>query len=193
MTRAADCALIFGIPVSRAEYHDFACNPHGRDLISAQLLSWPEYEREIAGFVTKRRPLWERAGVRVFCGVTSHQLANIFALDRLDAVILFSHWKDRRVEFFDGLIDIDDLVEMISPSFRGVLDLCVCNCELLAQQVRQRRPQIEAIKYLDNPAVYFFWLRVYDIVIATLHSAECPYLDALSATLKSFADTRSHS
>lgn len=181
----ANCAIAICIPITKDEFNACRTDPHGREL--ALGVSWRQYQTDIVDIFKRLRPKWKAAGVEIYTSVDLKLLEQIFT-HQWDAVILISHWRNQTIELFDGMIDIERVTKAISPDFKGVLDLCVCNSADLAAEVRALRPNVP-IKYSSIPADYPVWFRIYDVVIELYAQGQTSYLDALTTTLKEFIST----
>lgn len=103
---------------------------------------------------------------------------------------LLRNTNTSKVEFFDGLKGLYDIVERIPVDFYGVLDLNVCEVEDLVFALRKCRPDCHPIYKIEpihknereregvgvNPA---FMLCFYLVLFKRLRSKDLTYFDAL--------------
>ncbi|HVG19062.1 MAG TPA: hypothetical protein VNI02_08405 [Blastocatellia bacterium] len=83
-----------------------------------------------------------------------------------------------RVEFFDRLCSMNDVAEQISPEYRGLLDLTICNSILLGEAIKRKRRHCTVVAN-QNPATFDFRLIFYKHVIKELERQNNRYLDVV--------------
>jgi hypothetical protein len=81
-----------------------------------------------------------------------------------------------RVEFFDGLFSIDNVIEQIAPEYQGLLDLTICNSILLGEAIKRQRRHCTVVAS-QRPTTFDFRLIFYKHVIEELARRNNPYLD----------------
>lgn len=130
-------------------------------------------------------PIITALGARIIHELTLSEFGNLFANKNIDVVILFSHWNENTVEFYDGLYEVSVIVQKVPPEFGGIIDLCVCHPERLAIELRQERPRC-LTRYANNIATPSFWLYFYLALFRFLSDCNLTYLSALEKTVDSF-------
>ncbi len=182
-----DCILAFGIPTSKddfmkdleSENKDFAKTIPGR---------WFQYETIIMRVLQEVELVLKELGVTVIHNLTLDGFGNLLKENTAKIIILFAHWKEEtisKVEFYDGLKGLDDIIAQIPINFHNLIDLNVCRSKGLVESVKKNRPNCyyrhkknifekgkgEAVK-LD------FMLRFYMVLFKHLNRNELTYFSA---------------
>lgn len=137
---------------------------------------WSKYYHQFIRELEFIKPKLIDTGLKIKHNLTLvdfHQMFNTYCV-----VVLFSHWKDDTVEFYDGLKNISEIVEGIPSDFHGILDLCVCHPDGLALLIRKKKPNC-LVRYIPKKATPLFWLNFYLVLFTYLKSIDLPYLKAL--------------
>jgi hypothetical protein len=84
----------------------------------------------------------------------------------------------RPIEFYDGLHSIVEFLNAIPPTYRGVIDLSVCNSSVLAASIKRRyhRCTVVSNKMAATPLLK---LTRYKLVIHRLARSAESFIDAL--------------
>ena len=121
--------------------------------------------------------------------MTFNKFSKVVKKNKYDIVILFSHWREDTIEFFDGLVGIPDIVKAIPYEFEGLIDLCVCHPEKLTFALRSERPKC-LIRYTQKKATPYIWLYFYLMVFKRLKEENITYLQALELTINDFLNIK---
>lgn len=81
------------------------------------------------------------------------------------------------IEFADGLFTIDKIVADVSPDFRGILDLTVCNSVLFGDAIRKKCDHAVVIVNEQSSSLDFRFA-AYRQIIRSLARAPRSYIDA---------------
>lgn len=177
-----DCVLAFAIPTSHASFIECKHNPENRDFVPYRCGAWQKYEHEFIRLFEMIAPTVRSWGGALIHELTLEKFTGLF--QRFPIIILFAHYKDKDdhvpislVEFYDGLVPIPDVVDCIPFSFAGVLDLCVCHPEGLAELIRDERPNC-LTRWSDEKAKPRYWLYFYLHLFSVLREGSHTYLAA---------------
>ena len=174
------CVLAFGIPTSKANFFLDLKRPE-KDF--PKRFIWSKYYLQIIQHLEEITPSLKEVGLTIITDLTLNKYGNLF--QEYEVIILFSHWKENKVEFEDGLQEIEKMVNLIPDTFTGIVDLCVCHPKKLASLIRQKKPNC-LVKFIDNEATPFLWLYFYSILFRYLKEDEITYLKALEDTAIEF-------
>src|SRR5205085_9751112 len=83
--------------------------------------------------------IMKSCGARVRTNLTLKRFGDLF--DQHEVVILFSHTESSTVEFYDGLFEIDRVIEQVPESFNGIVDITICFSRELFRALRRDRPK----------------------------------------------------
>jgi hypothetical protein len=83
-----------------------------------------------------------------------------------------------RLEFYDGLYSINEIIEQIPFAYSGLLDLTVCNSILLGEAIKRQRPRCLMLVN-QKPATLDFRLIFYKYVMKELDRQNNAYLDVV--------------
>lgn len=176
ITVPGNCILAFGIPTSEQVYLSNHNDVEGR--FAKAFDSWPKYRDQVIQPYESVAPRTSRMGVRVVQDVTLEKFGELFSEREVHAVILFSHWSDDAVEFHDGLMDCDLVIERVPFEYRGIIDLCVCHPAKLVKRLRKMRPNC-LIKWIDAKATPAIWMYFYAALFLYLKRGKRSYLRGL--------------
>src|ERR1051326_4139585 len=143
--KPCDCAIAFAIPTNSEEFfRDLdAPNKNFAKFFREKFGSWAwdEYRRQIVRDYERVAPAIMETGAKVHTGVTLREFGELFRRGRFRVVVLFAHWGEDAVEFYDGFAPVGTIVEQVPDDFDGVVDLCVCHSNHLREQLSVRRPK----------------------------------------------------
>lgn len=188
--KPSDCTLVFGIAASVEEYERQRLKPDRYDFMS--VLDKEGYCMAVLNDMDRLLPAIAQTGARIETGVSLQGFGSLLRDPSRSVVTLFSHWKEDSVQFADGLMKIQQFIEMVPFDFRGVLDLCVCHPVGLAARLRAERPHIGFIKYIDTSATVSLWLWFYAALFRRLATEQSTWLNALAATVTEFRYVLNH-
>lgn len=188
VVKPSDCVLVFGIPTCEEDFEDAKDDTFGRDFVTNCSRVWYKYYDEAISHLEKIEPHLKKLGVRVIHGLKLSDWRSLFNNNSNKVIILFSHWKDDSVEFFDGMATSDTVVKQVPEDFEGIIDLCVCHPTNLAIKLRNHLPPSSLIRFIDKKTTPYKWLYFYWAVFTILHDSEVSYLEALEQSVKAFAE-----
>jgi hypothetical protein len=181
--------IAFGIPTTREEFLCSLSAPDS-DYAGRWLGGWSQYQAQFIADLKTVTPDLECAGVSLVRGLRVDQLSNLFLHRRV--VVLFSHWAGDKVEFFDGMASVEQILAEIPPAYDGVLDLCVCHPMALVEKLLAHRPAY-FVKYVRQEAAPHYWLYFYRDMFSYMATYDSDYLKAFEAISKAhIALSRSH-
>ena len=181
--KPAQCAIGFGIPTSKTDFeHDLA--RQDKDFAN-KFKAWSIYKDQVVDhFIQLKTPI-EQLGVCLVEQLTLEKFRNLFLNDAYDVIILFSHWKSKTVEFYDGLKTISDIIDAVPLEFSGIIDLCVCHPTELRIRLDKERPNC-VVKFSTAKSLPLFWLNFYDTLFTYLQQYDAAYADAAETVLNLF-------
>jgi hypothetical protein len=183
ITKPSQCVLGFGIPTTRSSFTKSLKNPNS-DYINRYNCSWNYYKEVIVNPLNDVRPVFDKVGLTIVHNLTLEKFEQLF--NEFEVIILFSHWKENKIEFEEGLIEIEKVVDIIPNNFEGVLDLSVCHPTKLGQLIKEQKENCFA-KYINikvNPPV--LWFNFYSVLFQYLNYEKKYYLDALEDVIGEF-------
>jgi hypothetical protein len=83
------------------------------------------------------------------------------------------------IEFGNGLVTAEDLIEVIPRSFDGILDLTSCNSVIIGAAVKRKRPDCLVAINRYRTELYVR-MTLYRLAIASLARSNRPYMDVLT-------------
>lgn len=187
--KPSDCILAFGIPTSEEEFWD-AKDDAERDFVNNCCPVWQVYSFDIISHLKEVTPYFQRLGVNIVYGLKLSDLRCLLTNNSTKTIILFSHWEDDSVEFFDGMASSDAIVNEVPADFTGIIDLCVCHPKNLPIKLRKHLHPDSLVKYTDNKNTPYKWLYFYWTVFTMLDESDISYLDALRKSVEAFAEIR---
>jgi hypothetical protein len=179
-----DCTLAFGIPTSIEEYRTQRMAPQGHDFLFLVARNESDYRWAVLDDIERLVPAIEQTGARVERATTLEGFAALLRDPSRLVVTLFSHWNNDSVEFADGMASIPRIIEVVSPDYSGILDLCVCHPIDLVTGLRLERPRLAAIKHTEASARVDVWLWFYLALFKVLQDEELSWLDAVETTME---------
>lgn len=180
--KPSNCVLGFGIPTSK---NDFFRDQSDSNKDFAKMFNgmWGKYYHQFIKDLERVEPLLKETGLNVKHNLKLSDYQSLF--EGNDVVILFSHWKNDRIEFSDGLINIEDIIQAIPDEFTGIIDLCVCHPNKLAMKIRENKPNC-LVRYIPRAATPSSWLKFYSIFFTYLKQKDLTYLTALEDVISEF-------
>ena len=183
--------MAFGIPTCEDEFWD-AREDSRRNFVRDQI--WAKYDYQFVSHLRKIEPRLIRLGLRIVPKLTLQGFGQLFRDSSNKVVILFSHWIDNTVEFFDGMATDHAIVSVIPSDFDGIVDLTVCHPDDLPIRIRNHLPPASLVKYTDVKNTPVIWLYFYWAVFTILSESHNPnikdsgisYLEALEKAVEEF-------
>lgn len=170
------CVFGFGIPTTQADFFNDQLNPN--KAFAKQFDNvWLKYEHQIISHINAVTPKFEQYGVTVLPNLTLHKFGELFSDEHFEVIILFSHWENDAVEFYDGLAEVPMILEQIPNDFSGILDLSICQPIPLAEAIIKNRQKC-VVKITCKRATPFLWLYTYEALFWLLRNKNLKYLEA---------------
>lgn len=190
--KPSDCVLAFGIPTCEEEFGNAKSDALGRDFVIKQV--WHEYDFHFVSHLKKIEPKMRKLGARIIYDLTLEKFGELFRDASNKVVILFSHWTDETVEFFDGMKTEKEIINVVPKDFDGIIDLCACHPKSLALKLRNHLPEFSLVKRTDVENTPRIWLYFYWAVFTALNDSNnsgdknsgITYLEALEKTVNEF-------
>lgn len=183
-----DCVMAFGIPTSKQA---FFSSRYEDDKGFAGLFNgvWLKYQHDFANPLQDILPTLTALKVAIVFDLTLDRFRELFLEERYKVFILFSHWKNDSVEFFDGFAKISDIVENIPKESDKIIDLCVCQSDPLKVKLKQNRPNCLVRSAREIDATPHLWLKFYWALFRHLNRKNISYTQALKDTAVTFMKT----
>lgn len=148
---------------------------------------WKKYSEEIVIPFYELKKQFDGKGVTFLTNFSSYEVGDLLR-ESDSIIIILSHCaknncEDEEIEFFDSMISSNALSKDITNSFKGILDLSVCEPKTLA-------------KLLDIPSrpfVVLYWnckinigpmLTFYYNVFDYMQKSKCTYITAYKTIMK---------
>jgi len=177
-----DCVLGFGIPTSKESFFQDQENEN-KDFAKMFGGVWSKYYHQFIKDLKLIEPQLLETGLKIKHNITLADYHQMFSNNQL--IILFSHWKDDKVEFSNGLRPICEIVDGIPNNYAGIIDLCVCHPNELAVQIREKKTNC-LVRYIPRKATPYFWLNFYLALFNYLKEENISYLKALDDVIAEF-------
>jgi hypothetical protein len=188
IVKPENCALAIAIPTS---IEAFRSDRGSRPESFAQLFpgGWSQYSRAIISPFQRHWPELIRLKAQLRTDLTLQEFGDLFHVEGIDVVILFSHWDTHSVEFFDGSANVASIVQKVPRAYTGILDLCVCQQATLACVLRQKRPDC-IIGFTNRRATPYRWLYFYVLVLKYLSEYNLTYFEAVEKAFSAVVNGR---
>ncbi len=185
-----DCALGVCIPLTPTDFHadwndvirkDFARHV-GRAVASETAAeTWNTFYAEHANRVSEAVERVQGLGVAIYPRLTLEQFPDVFLEHKV--VTLIAHWRapTHEIEFADGFHEGVAVARTVPQSYRGVLDLTVCNSDKLCELVKEYSRCTCIANFME--ADLLVRLAMYEKVISLLATIGGNYL-AVSQSLR---------
>ncbi len=180
-----DCVMGFGIPTSK---HTFFSSRHEGDKGFASGV-WLKYRHDFVNPLQNILPALIALKVTIVFDLTLERFGKIFLNERYKVIILFSHWANDSVEFFDGFAKTSYIVENIPKETDKIIDLCVCQSGPLKDKLKQNRPNCLVRSVQKKEATPYLWLKFYSTLFRHLNQENISYTQALKDTAVTFMET----
>jgi len=177
------CILAFTIPLSQREFFDHVKKPE-KDFARNCCSSWSKYRKEVVEVLSELEPGYKRLGVQIIHRLKANDLNSCFT-QKCRYMILIAHWYCNEVEFYDQMLSCTEFASVIPEDYDGIIDLCVCTPEPLAQIIKDSRPDC-TIRYSHTRASLSFWLQFYNVFFHTIHKDELSPNEAFEKVTKEF-------
>ena len=183
-----NCLLGFGIPTNKDDFYEDQRHPAKR---FAKYFNgvWAKYDCQIVRCINKIEPKIVEYGATIVHRLSLQKFGEMLSSNKFDVVVLFSHWEDDSVEFYDGMADISAVINQIPLNFSGILDLSICHPIKLTIEIKKKRPNC-LVKFTNKAATPFIWLYFYEALFWHLKNNNKTYLSALEEVIDSFLTHR---
>jgi hypothetical protein len=98
--------------------------------------------------------------------------------NQLEEVFVNELARSQPIEFYDGLHSVDEFLNAIPPTYRGVIDLSVCSSSVLAASIKRRYHHCTVVSN-KMAATPLLKLTRYKLVIHGLARSAESFIDAL--------------
>lgn len=184
-----DVIYAFCIPVTRSDYECASINHEGGDFIRSCTTSYAKYKFEIIDNLREQRNV--SLGVKVVDRVTLTKFKSLFD-EKRPLIILVAHSKDgESIEFFDQVVDKEEMLRCIPLSFNGVIDLCVCSPIGVAEYIDLRRPNC-FVRYTQAKSSIMMWMNFYNVFFDFIAVANLNYYKAFEKIALEILKQKSH-
>lgn len=187
------CLLAFGIPVTEDDFlqrkhlkHGFAYRFSERYGETAVV----EYQRQFLNELRRIEPRLKWLGLKVMHRIDQQRFYALMHQQAYDVIILFSHSAGdlEAIEFSDGFMSYQDVLESIPSSYGGFVDFSVCKLTPLAMELKWERLKTTT-RYSINRALPFFWLGFYLNLFEHLEREDKTYLQAYNEVVAEYLRT----
>lgn len=162
------------------EKHEYAKHCRG---------GWESYYKlELGKYLSSTLTRFEKLGIRVIRELTISQWQDIF-ISKSAVVLLIAHWKDNisensaSIEFSDGFVTIEKMVEYIPANREMIIDLCVCHPLSLVEHIKSERQKVIVV-HRNVEVLPHIWLLIYSVAFAELAKNTTDYATALEIAIK---------
>ncbi len=179
IVKPRDCAIAFGIPVSMEDFQRNPVRGFARQFFNQK----GRIERFVDDYKLTSRVM-KCCEACVVTHLTLERFGDLF--NRHQVVILFSHAESGTVEFHEGLFEIDKIVEQISKSFDGIVDITMCFSRELYRALKRDRPQCFPFYAAEERLDARAWLFFYKALFMYLKSSDLTYPQASKDLVRGF-------
>jgi hypothetical protein len=182
-----NCVFAVTVPLKKADFEKDLSSPVKE--YARSYPTWSLYQKQLVEVVERLCPQYhDMYGANVEYDVSLERFGKIFNVFRRPlVVVLFGHSyrTGEGVEFFDGFASNHIIVDAIPVDFEGMMDLSVCNGELLALKIRNEREYCLA-RCSGNSITPDIWLHFFLLLFGILYEEELTYLSAFKMALEFF-------
>lgn len=190
ITKPNRCVLAFGIPTYRKAFLQ-SLNNKNADYVNRYKKSWPTYSSKIVKPITALTPDIKKTGLTIIPDPTVEDFKKTdltlevfkFLFTKYDVIILFSHWKDDKIEFHEGLVPIEKIVDVIPDDYNNIIDFSVCHPEPLIRLINEKKPNCRSRYSKNKVEEPEYWLYFYSELFQKLFKEDWYYFDAFRATI----------
>lgn len=175
ITKPHQCVLGFGIPITDKAFR-VSLNNANKDYSNRFTQDRYTYSVKILEPFKNLVPVLKKTGVTVIEELTIEIFQSLFT--KYDVIILFSHWRENQIEFYEGMIPIEKIVDAIPPDYNGIIDFSVCHPKAISKLIRAKKLNCTtrySISKLEKPA---YWLYFYSRLFIELNRNNWYYFDA---------------
>ena len=175
-----DCVVGFGIPTTANEF--LQAKQSGRsDYVNSWFGGLPQFRRTLLRDFERFLCFANLCDLPIVTALTMPTFSKLLA-GKFSVVVLFSHFDCDHVEFHDGFVSSQRVLDAVPLDFEGILDLCVCHPSSLVKKLDADRPCL--VKWTERPTAPAYWLMIYEALFTALQSQRLTYLEALDEIMK---------
>lgn len=182
--KPVDCILALSIPCTKESFEKNLNSGHEVDFTQRNLLSMHKIE-----FIKPARKSIQnisKKGVHVFFDFTFSDLKSTVQKE-FKALFVFAHNVNDRIELYDGLYDIQTIIDILPDHKIFVLDLNACLCDNLAQRIAATKENI-IVKYGQfRKTIPLYWIFFFEYFFELLNQQQLTYFDAMQITFNDFS------
>ena len=178
------CVFCFGIPTSENSFYKDQKHPT-KNFAKRFNGVWAKYDYQIVSHIKKIEPKIIKYGVTVVHGLTLQKFGKLLNKNNFLVIILFSHWENNALEFYDGFAEISAIVDEIPREFSGILDLSICHPIPLTIALKKERPNC-LVRFTNKEATPYLWLNFYETLFWHLKQQNLTYLKAIEEVVGAF-------
>ena len=183
--RPRDCALLVGIPVTMEDYRAYEGGALESDFLRQSGMTTAGFLSAVCEPVGESLERIRCYGASVATRVDEGKIADAF---RRDVVVLLSHWSGDRIEVYGGMLPAAAFAARIPEDYAGVVDLCACHPEGLADAILARCPGA-TVKYTLVSTTASIWSEVVRLTLLLLRRHRMSYVEALQTVLSAVEST----
>lgn len=179
-----DCTVLVGIPTTESGYiaaraqHAKVSNGFVSTLHAGGLLA---YREEVIGPFGHANEIWRRWGVDVQTTLTRSRLSAALQSPDRHVMIVLSHYVEGHLELDDGMLPDDELVALLPPGYRGLLDLCACKPMRLVSRIKHKAPGC-SVCFASDELTPLAWFGFYSRLFHGLRKEPMSYVQAMERT-----------
>jgi hypothetical protein len=172
-----DCTLCIGLPLDATSFTEAQSDPN-RDFAAQFYGGWPQYEVQVCNDIARLRSQLSSLGCTVLAELRLDDFSRVMRSGCSQVIILFSHWTNESIEFFDGLMPYSQVLSAIPEDFDGILDLCVCHPVVFVDAIVRARPGC-LVRFLPREADPGFWCVYYVALMRMMSQGRITYTQAM--------------
>lgn len=173
------CVLAFALATTESGYTQ-SKEDTAREYVRLGYPVWQRYEKEVLRSINKIVPHLKTWGVHIANDVGSAALSALFASGAYDVIVLFTHYNRSlgKLELWDGMTGIDQVLHIIPPDFNGIIDLTACEThDTLVMPIRKHSPQC-LVRHSTLPVTPDIWLYFILAMFSIIREGNMSYIDA---------------
>jgi len=182
VTKPSDCAFVSGLPVTKEDF--YRVRETKQSDYTSRFWHWPEYCDEFVDDYQSLKDQLLQQNVKVLDYASIDDFRGVWDRD-YHAVVLFSHWNERGIEYRDGLVECETIAATIPQEIIAILDLCVCHPQALVRLLNASHSKL-LTKAIWKSADPKYWCMFYKALFLLLQNQEFSYPDALDEITNAF-------
>ena len=176
---AKNCSIAIGLPTSISDFNlslENSKNSYGHSFAGG----WEQYKYQWLDPFTKFSNECCCLGVTFELTSSLHDLCEAFRRPHLHVFLLLSHWHSSEIEWCGKFESTYDFIQVMPPDFNGVIDLCICHPNTLAEQLGILRPSC-LVRYTPTKVNPDRWLPYFKGIFRLLNTGKYSYITAHEA------------